>query len=155
MKLNPHQTELLRLNPDLDARDIPADWWGASELDEKIQAKRVKRLAAEAAAARPTPQPVRPKSKRLVTQKDLLDTIELVAKCVADITGPLKRRIAELEARPAFDYTGLHVQGRSYRKGQGCTQGGSIWIAMKDYPAAPGTPDSGWQLAVKRGRDAR
>lgn len=63
--------------------------------------------------------------------------------------------VALLEARPAFDYTDTFEQGRSYRKGQGCTQGGSIFVAMKDYPAAPGTPDSGWQLAVKRGRDAR
>lgn len=43
----------------------------------------------------------------------------------------------------------------SYRKGDGVTWGGSFWIAQKDNPAGkPDTPDSGWRLAVKKGRDA-
>ena len=104
-----------------------------------------------------------PPRSRFVTRKrheaDILMLVDAIGKALAEYvaakTEPLLKRIAELEARPAFDYTDTFEQGRSYRKGQGCTQGGSIFVAMKDYPAAPGTPDSGWQLAVKRGRDAR
>lgn len=44
---------------------------------------------------------------------------------------------------------------RSYRKGSGVTWGGSFWIAQRDTEAKPDTQDSGWRLAVKRGRDGR
>lgn len=44
---------------------------------------------------------------------------------------------------------------RTYRKGQGVTWAGSFWIAQKDTDAKPDSPDSGWRLAVKRGRDGR
>ena len=67
----------------------------------------------------------------------------------------LEKRVAELESRPVFDYTGTFKQGRTYRKGQGCTHDGSIFVALKDYPTTPGTPNCGWQLACKRGRDGK
>lgn len=41
-----------------------------------------------------------------------------------------------------------------YEKGDGCTFGGSFWIAQKDVPQ--GKPDTGngdWRLAVKKGRN--
>lgn len=78
----------------------------------------------------------------------------LVSHLRGEMRGLEKRLLAEIE-RKAFDYTGVHKQGQSYRKGQGCTHDGSIFIAMKDYPGTPGTPNSGWRLACKRGRDAR
>lgn len=42
-----------------------------------------------------------------------------------------------------------------WRKGAGVTWAGSWWIAQKDTGAKPDTPDSGWRLAVKRGRDGK
>jgi hypothetical protein len=42
---------------------------------------------------------------------------------------------------------------RKFKKGAGVTWAGSFWIAQKDTAAKPDTPDSGWRLAVKRGRD--
>lgn len=44
---------------------------------------------------------------------------------------------------------------RLYRKGQGVTWAGSFWIAQRDTDKKPDTEESGWRLAVKRGRDAR
>jgi hypothetical protein len=35
------------------------------------------------------------------------------------------------------------------------TYQGSLWVAVRDYPSVPGRENSGWRLAVKRGRDAR
>lgn len=42
---------------------------------------------------------------------------------------------------------------RTFRKGAGVSWGGSFFIAQRDTDAKPETPDSGWRLAVKRGRD--
>lgn len=42
-----------------------------------------------------------------------------------------------------------------WRKGQGVTWGGSFWIAQRDTKEKPDTPDSGWRLAVKKGRDGK
>jgi integrin beta 3 len=44
---------------------------------------------------------------------------------------------------------------REYRKGSGVTWAGSFWIAQRDTSAKPDTADSGWRLAVKRGRDGK
>jgi hypothetical protein len=96
----------------------------------------------------------------VVTEKDLDRRLSKLAQTIGKacrdlIVAPLIARIQELESRPVFDYTGTFKQGRTYRKGQGCTHDGSIFVALKDYPATPGAPNSGWQLACKRGRDAR
>lgn len=49
---------------------------------------------------------------------------------------------------------GVYNAGRTYLKGDGTTWQGSFWIAQMDQPPGkPGTTDSGWRLAVKRGTD--
>ena len=56
MKLEPHQEELLRWDPNLDPRDIPGNWSGNADLDEKLRLNRQTRLAQEdAAKVRPAP----------------------------------------------------------------------------------------------------
>jgi integrin beta 3 len=42
-----------------------------------------------------------------------------------------------------------------YAKGSGTSWAGSFWIAQRDTSDKPDTPDSGWRLAVKRGRDGK
>lgn len=42
-----------------------------------------------------------------------------------------------------------------YQRGDGVTWGGSFWIAQRDNPGKPDTKDSGWRLAVKKGRDGK
>jgi integrin beta 3 len=61
-----------------------------------------------------------------------------------------------------FDFTlpivldrGVYREENSYVKGDGVTSGGSYWIAQSDVLDKPGLPDSGWRLAVKKGRDGR
>jgi integrin beta 3 len=50
---------------------------------------------------------------------------------------------------------GVFVEGKSYEAGDGTTWGGSFWIAQRDTSARPDSADSGWRLAVKRGRDGK
>lgn len=51
-------------------------------------------------------------------------------------------------------YRGVYQAEQQYQPGQGVTWDGSMWVALRETDARPGTDDS-WQLAVKRGRDAR
>lgn len=44
---------------------------------------------------------------------------------------------------------------RVYEKGDCVTWGGSLWICQRETSAKPDSPDSGWRLAVKKGRDGR
>ncbi|WP_260581192.1 hypothetical protein [Sphingopyxis sp. PET50] len=48
-----------------------------------------------------------------------------------------------------------YKEGREYRKGDMVVWGGSLWAATKDTGAKPDTPDSGWMIAARRGRDAK
>ena len=66
----------------------------------------------------------------------------------------LENRIKELEASQT-KYEGIWEAGKAYRKGTLVTHSGSIFHANTDSPLKPGTPNSGWQLAVKRGKDAK
>ncbi len=135
---------------------VPATWTSLPDLElrywdseKQAEAKAKENLAAEGGL------PLRKRriasDPKFVTVQDLHTFAEGVAGALA----PLITRITEIEARPAFDYTGTFEQGRAYRKGAGMTHGGGIWIALRDYPGTPGTPNSGWVLAVKRGRDGK
>lgn len=57
---------------------------------------------------------------------------------------------------PRFKDMGVFRDGQAHKEGDGVTFGGSFWIAqMDDPPGKPGDPDSGWRLAVKKGRDGK
>lgn len=66
----------------------------------------------------------------------------------------LESRVAELERQP-MQYLGVHENGRRYTKGAFVSEGGALWACVvRETSQRPGdSPD--WQLAVKRGRDAR
>lgn len=50
---------------------------------------------------------------------------------------------------------GVYKAGDTYDAGDAVTWAGSLWIAQKQTDAKPDTADSGWRLAVKRGRDGK
>lgn len=50
---------------------------------------------------------------------------------------------------------GVWGEEKAYQKGDAVTWAGSLWTAQRDAPGKPDTPDSGWRLAVKRGRDGK
>lgn len=67
----------------------------------------------------------------------------------------LQGEVSKEFALPVVFDRGVYREGGSYRKGNGVTWGGSYWIAQKDDPGKPDTPDSGWRLAVKKGQNGR
>jgi hypothetical protein len=67
----------------------------------------------------------------------------------------LKQRVVELEAKPPLKYLGVWRAGKSYQQGSLVTCDGSVWHCDRDHPLKPGLGNSGWTLAVKRGKDAR
>ena len=50
---------------------------------------------------------------------------------------------------------GVFKAGETYQPGDCVTWGGSSWIAQKETAEKPDGPDSGWRLAVKKGRDGK
>lgn len=89
--------------------------------------------------------------------------IKLLTQIVKDAKArdaALEQRVAELEAqlrdRPGMKYCGVHDTTTVYHPGDVVTYAGSMWVARETIiGAAPGDGARGWQLAVKRGRDAR
>ena len=70
----------------------------------------------------------------------------------------LEKRIAALEAQPkGLSYEGTWEAGRTYRKGQCVTFGGSMWVALDTNIVRPGDQNfpKAWQLAVKRGAEGK
>jgi hypothetical protein len=50
---------------------------------------------------------------------------------------------------------GIYKDGSAYSAGDGVTWGGSYWIAQCETKSKPDGADSGWRLAVKKGRDGK
>lgn len=58
-------------------------------------------------------------------------------------------------AMPVLIDRGVYRAGNAYQKGDCVSFGGSLWIAQGDTETKPDGPDTGWRLAVKRGRDGK
>lgn len=81
-----------------------------------------------------------------------LDERTFAVKSVMTSGQVVEKRVAV----PAVIDRGVYRQGEKYLHGDAVTYGGSLWIGQKDAPPGkPGDHDSGWRLAVKKGRDAK
>lgn len=58
-------------------------------------------------------------------------------------------------ALPVTVDKGVYKEGVQYLAGDGVTWCGSYWIAKRNTNAKPDSSDSGWRLAVRKGRDGR
>lgn len=56
---------------------------------------------------------------------------------------------------PAIIYRDIFKEGEEYQAGDAVTWGGSLFIAQRATSAKPESADSGWRLAVKKGRDGK
>jgi hypothetical protein len=67
----------------------------------------------------------------------------------------LETRLVEIEQK-GVEYKGIYQRALTYRRGSLTTFDGSMFVALRDVAEneTPGKGD-GWQLAVKRGADAR
>lgn len=68
--------------------------------------------------------------------------------------GELERRLAEAE-KGGLRYRGVWAEKMRARVGDCTTYQGSLWICERGTTKRPGDGDSGWKLAVKRGRDGK
>jgi hypothetical protein len=88
----------------------------------------------------------------LALQMHLIDTHRSqIHKARIDL---LERQLAESKATP-FEFTGVWIEGKAYRRGQFATKGGSLWHCNQATTTQPGDGSGAWTLAVQRGRDAR
>lgn len=65
------------------------------------------------------------------------------------------RKVEKTLKLPGLSYREVFKEGEAYERDDAVTYNGCMWIALKDTSATPGEEDSGWRLAVKKGRDGR
>jgi hypothetical protein len=82
--------------------------------------------------------------------------------CVLDDDRTIELSFKRGEEEKAFTFKwptvidrGVWSEAGEYERGDGATWGGCFWIAQRDKPGKPDTKDSGWRLAVKKGRDGK
>ena len=73
--------------------------------------------------------------------------------CIKFVRGERVRKF-DFEIPVVIDQ-GIYKEGSTYVAGDGVTWGGSYWIAQSETKAKPDSLDSGWRLAVKKGRDGK
>jgi hypothetical protein len=85
-----------------------------------------------------------------------------IASFVKQAIAPLIERIAALESRAdtaeqrGLEYCGNYQRAMNYRRGSAITEDGCLWIATRDVnPGEKPGEHPAWQLAAKKGRDAR
>ena len=61
---------------------------------------------------------------------------------------PIERLVHELDG-DAMRYTDVYKSGRTYKRGETCTHGGGLWLALGATDTKPGSGD--WKLVVKSG----
>jgi hypothetical protein len=82
------------------------------------------------------------------------EALETFAAHVGGVVRALEARVAALEANP-IEYAGTFQVGRAYERRQFVTSDGSLWFCRANTTVRPGAGEAAWQLAVKKGRDAR
>ncbi len=90
--------------------------------------------------------------KAAPSNEEMFRLLDILTNAMLAHVKALKKRVAELEARPVLRYVGTWDRVRNYEPGEICTDGGSAWICQQETNSRPGTTDR-WQLMVKRGRD--
>ena len=116
----------------------------------------------------PSPPPVPSYSQRQIDRKleQILTTVgtwvgRQIGEALKASIEPMRQRIAEQSARIAeleakeFRFLGTWSEGLEAHPQNSASYDGSLWIAVERTTAKPGTPNSGWVLAAKRGRDGR
>ena len=160
----------LRTMTDRDLEDgarAEADSGPRRELIRSEQRRRALEAEAAAVEARRKAEAAAERAK-VVAQQDVAERlrqaeIRLAAareagKYQTDTRqGELEQRVRELEARGGLHYKGVFQPGTVYDVGDCVTHRGSLWVARSPTMGCvkPGDGETPWQLAVKKGRDAR
>ena len=76
---------------------------------------------------------------------------DAVVAAVKQLVDPLLARVKALEERPALAYKGVFEADVLYRECSLVTRSGSLWLALHDTRAVPGSEPSAWRLVAKNG----
>jgi hypothetical protein len=79
---------------------------------------------------------------------------EIVGTVVMAAIKPLVARIRELESN-GLKYCGVYQGDQAYLRGSMVTHEGPGWVSRRDTKGERPGDCEAWQLAIKRGRDAR
>jgi hypothetical protein len=93
-----------------------------------------------------------------MTEQELRTVLRAIGRFVGDRIAPLRQRIDELEKRQAqcqLKYMGVWSHDQYYQEGNFVTHAGSLWCCLKAQTMERPGSCADWQLAVKRGHDAR
>jgi hypothetical protein len=76
---------------------------------------------------------------------------DVIAESVKAVIAPVLVRIKALETAPkSLDYQGVWQRAVGYRRNQGATHKGSLWMCLEDGRGIePGSAPAVWQLAQK------
>lgn len=74
-----------------------------------------------------------------------------IVAAIKQAVDPLRARVKALEERPALAYKGVFEANVLYREGSLVTRSGSLWLALHDTRAVPGSEPSAWRLVAKNG----
>lgn len=90
--------------------------------------------------------------------REIRFTMQALAPVIRDFLDStvttLQERIRQLEDRPTLKYAGLWNEHQQFNEGEFVTDHGSLWFCKATTRTRPGASKD-WQLAVKRGRDAK
>lgn len=90
---------------------------------------------------------------------DGVDAVEIEMSGDREITIKTRmssgREVSKSFSVPVVLDRGVFKDGTAYKAGDGVTWAGSFWIAQRDTSEKPDMADSGFRLAVKRGRDGK
>jgi hypothetical protein len=114
----------------------------------------LKSLTAEVERRRAADYQPTKESERMTPEKWSKETAALVRGFVERQVAPLRERIEQLEQRKTFFYRGTWSEHEQYDEDDFVTYQGSLWHCRETTRQRPGDGNV-WQLAVKRGRDAR
>jgi hypothetical protein len=77
-----------------------------------------------------------------------------IATAIQAAYDPLAARIAAIEQRPTVGckWAGIYTDDRIYAEGDLTTRSGSLWLALRETAATPGSDAACWRLIVKANR---
>ena len=106
-------------------------------------------------------KPTQAASQPGVSKAYVMATMKALAEGMAEEHVKLLTRVASLEkalmeaSESGFRYRGFYRDGMNAKRGEAFTHDGSLWRACRDTDDKPCSESADWQLAVRKGRDAR
>lgn len=135
---------------------------------KELAGETVTQAEIDIALGRAKPEKPKPAQRTIWTDAELNKFVDQISelfpaikkyvddlqKEVEGVVVQIGKRLKALEERPELAYKGTWDGATQFNEGNFATHQGSLWACKASTRTEPGT-SSDWQLAVKKGRDAR